>query len=234
LLTPITLVTPASKTDKQIDDAFIANYRAIRANPFTRDATIYYVFERNLGGEADTLTKLVKSTRLFSNCEVLSEHADIRGFLTTRQSKIASDDTLRLLVHMGAFYFAEDMFSLNKDLECAPHDRARVMREMLVQQMSDMREYTRRNDDGTVQRIITSTHTAKRERIRGRKDDVQRALSNMINAKVKFEAGTLCNDYRSLTVLKRNREFVHEEAKPVFEQVMAEVNAAPRSRFVVA
>ena len=216
---------------EHIEKAFVDNYNAIRADPNLRHATIFYVFENNLGREQDHLKRLIKRcSNIFSNCEVLSEKEGKVGFTTSAKTKIASDDTLKLLITMGSLHFYEDFIVNNATLHkerSAKRDipAAKLMIDILIEQIANMREYTERKATGESRVIITSTHTKKGERVRGRKDDVYRALANTVNAYVKYKQGLLFLDYGRVRMLKRTREFPDEDAAGLLAEAIAERNA---------
>lgn len=187
-------------------ETFIRHYEALRANPLTRSATICYIMENNLGKEAEWFKFMITKLCRFDNATVLFERREVTGFRTTADSKLIADDKLQSIVMMEGLSFTEEIISVNPDETRTAADA----RNMLIQQLADMREYTKKKENGTERRYITSLFAEDGTQIRGKHDDIQRALSMLIDVSQRFYARTLPVDYDVINLLQGRRRVTHE------------------------
>lgn len=177
------------------------HYDAIRAVPAFRSSTICYIFENNLGKEHDHLTTIVTETAHMDNVTVLSEHLEVIGFHTSAPSRLRADDRLQDKISSGGVCFDANLISINPDLSRAGENA----KATLLTQIADMREYTKALPNGKYQRVVTSLFSEDFVRIRGKQDDMQRALAMLLYAESMFRAGKLPVDYREIYALRENR-----------------------------
>jgi hypothetical protein len=194
-------------------------FQGIRAHPFLRDSTVLFVFENNLGREQDHLTRLVESSPLFSNSYPLHENDKLNGFHTYAYTKLRADDLLYDRVSMGALSFAEDMICVNPKYA---RNGGEAMKELMIHQMSEMKEYVRRNPNGTSTRVITSIHGDDKKHIKGKHDDVQRAFSNYLIAEMRFRNRDLPLDYDHIYSLRASRKFLEHDSHYLMDHVARE------------
>lgn len=173
---------------------YIDHYKAIRAHPLLRASTICYIFENNLGHEHDHAASLINRLSLFDNVAILLEDPAVVGFHTTPQSRLKADDRLHELVAHKALAFAPEIISINHDASvCGEHAR-----DMLIEQMENMCEYTRRRPNGDGVRIVSSTFDENNVEMENRHDDLQRALSLLVYAANMFVARRLPVNYAAI------------------------------------
>lgn len=201
-------------TGRALRDKFIQHYQFLRANPLYKDATIFYIFENNLGREHDHLNLIVEDTGIFSNCKVLQEHPNMIGFWTDDKKKLIMDDGLQQLVTFGRLRFAHNFISVNDDVTRVG-DKAI---EMLVKQIEDLKEYTTMRA-GSIRRIVASILRDDLTVEEGKHDDLQRALSMLIYASTQLFTNKLPLNYSELVNMRRKRPIESEMLRSVNELV---------------
>lgn len=172
-----------------------------------RDSTILYVFENNLGKEHDHLTALIARTPGINNTKVLYENNQVVGFHSFAHTKLAADDELRAYVTRDALRFADRVMTMSN--ETTNPEGAIV--EKLVHQIEEMREYVRQKPNGTYARVVTSIHGQDLKRVRGNKDDLQRALSMLLMVHRMFAARLLDLNYAEIYAMRAKRRNIREE-----------------------
>jgi len=202
---------------EQIIRALKRHYSALRQTTLLRQSTILYVLENNLGREHEWIINTLNRDSFFENFEVLQELDGIKGFRTTTDSKLRADDFLRECVSLDGLAFMKDIISVNDD----PSRTGDAAKEMLIEQLEGMKEYTKPNPNGTTRRFITSIFSSEFVRIRGRKDDIQRALSMLIYAARMFVAKRLPVSYEGIQKKRfyRPPEFI--TARKVHHSIMS-------------
>lgn len=177
----------------------MAHYEAVRAAFPT--STILYCFENNLGKEQDHLEYLVTHVARINNASVLSENPAVVGFHTLPKTRLQADDRLQDMVTMNGVCFAESLIGINPN----PAKSAEHMRTKLIAQIGDMREYVKQTPKGDATRVVTSLFSEDYTRIRGKQDDLQRALSLLLWASSKFLTRRLPVDYNTIIGLQAKR-----------------------------
>lgn len=169
------------------------------------DSTILYVFENNLGKEHDHLTALLNRMDVFNNYYVLYENKTMVGFRTYARTKIAADTDLRTCISSNAVSFYQNLITINPDFPGSDQ-----IKEKLIHQIEEMRQYVRRLPNGTINCIITSIYGIDNKRIKGNKDDLQRALSMLIRCANLFNQRELPVPYGEIESLYYKRRNVRE------------------------
>jgi hypothetical protein len=164
--------------------------------------------------ESNWIAEVTESSALFDNVAVIQEHEGQLGFHTTAPSKIRNDDLLREKISFNAVLFLDELISANID----PSRCGDAVKGILIDQLAGMCEYVKHNPNGTSTRCITSIYNELFQRIKGKKDDLQRALSMLIwvATLVISEDHRLAIDYRSLKNLRKNRYTEAARAARVF------------------
>ena len=183
--------------------AVSAHYKKLRGHPLFKDSTIVYIMENNLGMEHNWIAEVIESSVLFDNLAILQEHDGQLGFHTSAQSKIRNDDLLREKISFNAMLFLDEIVSVNKD----PDRSGPAAKTMLINQLAGMCEYVKQKPDGTATRYITSIYNELFQRIKGKKDDIQRALSMLVWVTTLFisKDKRLAIDYRRIWGLREKR-----------------------------
>lgn len=179
------------------------HYKMLRAHRLFKDSTILYIMENNLGMESNWIAEVTESSVLFNNVMVLQEHDGQLGFHTNAQSKIRNDDLLREKISFNSLLFLDEIISVNDDASrCGD-----AVKKTLIDQLAGMCEYVKHKPDGTTTRIITSIYNELFQRIKGKKDDLQRALSMLVwvATLVISEDPRFAIDYGRMKTLRRNR-----------------------------
>jgi len=179
------------------------HYKKLRAHPLFKDSTIVYIMENNLGMEHNWIAEVIESSVLFNNVAILQEHEGQLGFHTSAQSKIRNDDMLREKISFNSVLFLDDIISTNID----PGRCGNAAKNILIDELAGMCEYVKQKPDGTATRYITSIYNELFQRIKGKKDDVQRALSMLVWVATLFIARDrrLAIDYRRIAKLREQR-----------------------------
>jgi len=183
--------------------AVSTHYKKLRAHLLFKDATIVYIMENNLGMEHNWIAEVIESSTLFNNVAILQEHEGQLGFHTTAQSKIRNDDMLREKISFNSILFLDNIVSTNVD----PGRCGAAAKNILVDQLAGMCEYVKQKPDGTATRYITSIYNELFQRIKGKKDDIQRALSMLVWVTTLFVARDprLAIDYKRISKLREKR-----------------------------
>lgn len=159
--------------------------------------------ENNLGMESNWIAEITESSVLFNNVMVLQEFDGQLGFHTNAQSKIRNDDMLREKISFHSLLFLDEIISVNVD----PGRSGEAIKKTLIEQIAGMCEYVKHRPDGTTIRIITSIYNELFQRIKGKKDDLQRALSMLVwvVTLVISEDPRFHIDYARMKTLRQNR-----------------------------
>lgn len=179
------------------------------------DSTILYVFENNLGKEHDHLTALINRTRAINNVKVLYENDQVVGFHTHGHTKIAADDRLDQHISSDGLRFANTIISISSNQK----DTEDSLIEKLIHQIEEMREYTRQLPNGQYRRVITSIHGQDLKRIRGNKDDMQRALSMLLYVAALFFQHKLPVPYDEIDRMQLKRRNLREDLRFIEKRV---------------
>lgn len=153
-----------------------------------------YVFENNLGREQDHLGNIIKHVRRINNVFIVFEDRRRLGIHTTKESKIRSHSIMREYVCAEAIRFAENIITVNPDKT----RNAERVRDMLIEQIKDLREYTVTFPNGTARSIVTGRHTADGKAITGKKDDLKQALANLLDAAERYRNRRLPLNYEKI------------------------------------
>lgn len=187
-------------------------YTALRLDPLTCDSTILIIPENNFGLEAHTIHELVKTAVQFDkNTEVLSEDQSKAGFQTGTQTKLDADDLLAGDIATERIDFYENLIVTNPAVTGTPAARRKFMKEKLLHQIEEIREYIKTSPVGRPVRMVSSTHDAQKKRISGNIDDIQRALSILIIVSHWFYIGKLDIDYSRIAGLRRKRRDITKD-----------------------
>jgi hypothetical protein len=180
---------------------FVAHHAAIRAHPLLNSATLCYIFENNLGHEHDHSKRVITHILRDTNAIVLNENTLVTGFHTTHKSRLHADDLLRDHVTMNGMCFAADIISVNPDPSCTGD----AAKDMLITQIADMKEYVKQMPNGDHRRMVTSIFSEDMVRLRGKHDDLQRALAMLVLASRLFLTRKLPMDYSRINGMRANR-----------------------------
>lgn len=164
-------------------------------------STICFVFENNLGHEADYLKSIVEQDSRFDNTTVLREMVGITGFRSTKISKYVADRKLQNLVSFEAIKFASPFITVNTN----PNRNESNVKQMFAKQLKSMYEYEKRRPGRQTDSVIDSIHDVDGKKKPGFHDDLQRAFSLIINAVEGFVSQTLPVDYRTISKMQGNR-----------------------------
>lgn len=214
-LLPPPISYPFSQKGIELQNKFIDLYDRIRMYPMLKNSTILYIFENNLGKEHDHLTALIDRTSNINNVKVLYEHESVVGFHTGPGSKLPADDRLRSYVSTDGLRFAKNIISVDPASDPSGDD----IIEKLIHQIEEMREFVRYKANGTHDRVVTSTHGIDRKRIRGNKDDLQRALSMLLIVAGMFYERKLKLNYDEIERLHLKRRHLREDIHFVEKRV---------------
>ena len=181
--------------------ALARHYKAIRNTTLMNSSTILYILESNLGREHEWLASAIEGHPLFDNVGILQEKTDVIGFRTNEKTKLLSDEILRTRVVTGGLSFADPIISVNEEVARLAVDP----RQMLIDQIGAMREYTKIAGNGIARKLVTSTLSIDLQPIPGRKDDLQRALSTLLLVSKNFTEGTLPANYMQIRASRQQR-----------------------------
>jgi len=199
----------------ELQEKFLDLYDRIRRHRMLRDSTILYVFENNLGKEHDHLTALIRRTAAINNVKVLYENEQVVGFHTHSHTKLSADDRLRQYVSTDGLRFADTIISVAPDTDASGD----AIIEKLVHQIEEMREFVRQLPNGTYRRVVTSIHGQDLKRIRGNKDDLQRALSMLMLVSALFFERKLPVNYNEIERMHLKRQHLRENVGYVAKRV---------------
>lgn len=187
----------------------------LRSIELFKNSTFLYIFENNLGKEHDHLRTIVHGVdRIRNNAYVLFENPEVIGFHTFANTKLTADDRLQDYIASNSLRFIDPIVSVNENSAKAG-DNAK---DLLITQIANMKEFVKQHPNGQCTRIVTSIYSEDGTRLK-QKDDVQRALSNLIIASTKFLTRRLPVDYDYISRLKQRRRntamssIVQEHAK---------------------
>jgi hypothetical protein len=188
----------------EVQKSIIAHFDALRAHPLLEDSTILYVFENNYALEHSHLKHGLQVMARDNNWCVLHEDVDniIIGFRTSDKSKLRCDHHLKDRAYEGNIYFTENLINVNFDRS----RDAKYCKDLLINQIKDMKQYDLISWKGPARRIVTSIYTEDNKRIKGKKDDLQRALSMLIDTAIRFRNETLPVNYSHIKTLKLKRK----------------------------
>ena len=173
----------------------------LRSINLFKDSTFLYIFENNLGKEHDHLRTIVYGVeRIRNNAYVLSENPEVVGFHTFSHTKLKADDRLQEYITSNSLRFMDPVVSVN-DNSSKAGDNAK---DLLITQIANMKEFVKQNPNGTCTRIVTSIYSEDGTRLK-QKDDVQRALSNLILGSTMFLTRRLPVDYDYISKLRQRR-----------------------------
>lgn len=173
----------------------------MRSINYFKDSTFLYIFENNLGKEHDHLRAIIYGVdRIRNNAYVLFENHDVVGFHTFAESKLKADDRLQDAISSNSLRFLDPIVSINENSSKAG-DNAK---DLLITQIANMKEFVKQNPNGSCTRIVTSIYSEDGTRLK-QKDDVQRALSNLILASTMFLTMRLPVDYAYISKMRQNR-----------------------------
>jgi hypothetical protein len=157
-------------------DKIKAHYLLIRKHRLLKDSTILYIIENNLGMEVNWIAETFNSLPHFDNFVVLQEHEGILGFHTYATTKLKHDDLLREKVEFASIVFTDEIFSASEDASRC----GEAIKTTFIDQLANMAEFVEQKPNGMSSRTITSIYTDQGQRIKGRKDDMQRAFSMLV------------------------------------------------------
>jgi len=143
-----------------------SQYRAMRTNPFFRNATLVYVTESNLGNEHLWVDAYLNTCDVFENVYVLRESPGQLGFRTDAPTKRKRAMLLRHCFAMDSIAICDQFVSVKDPV---------AMLDTLVTQIDWMREYHRTTSSGETNEF-TAIFDQTGNRIANRKDDAVQAL----------------------------------------------------------
>ena len=152
------------------------HYMLIRKHRLLKDSTILYIIENNLGMEVNWIAETFNKLPEFDNFAVLQEHEGILGFRTYAPTKLKHDDLLREKIEFAQVMFTNEIFSASEDASRSGDE----IKATFIDQLANMSEFVEQKANGTSSRTITSIYSEAGQRIKGRKDDMQRAFSMLV------------------------------------------------------
>lgn len=195
------------------------HYKTIRAHPVYTTATIYYVFENNMGREADHLKVLVDQGG-FTNAIVLSEHRQIVGFYTDSNKKIDMFELLADKITCGLLAIATNFITTNPD----PNRQSASIISRLFQEMENLKDYL--ITKGLFERrVITGVLDSKLNVISGMHDDIVMALAMLLWAAAMLFLGRLPVDPMRIMHMYENQPIQSLTTAPIQAPVQTQVQA---------
>jgi hypothetical protein len=151
----------------------------------------------------------MKNTGVFDNYYTLFENKNVIGFRTFGHTKLEADDLLSGAICSENVGFYENLIVTNTDQKVTKE----FMREKLIHQLEEIREYVVGSPIGQPKRKVTSIYDAADKRIAGNKDDIHRALAMGVLVANWFYSQKLPVDYDYISNLRRKRREYNKDYK---------------------
>jgi len=197
-----------------IEDSFVTIYNQIRADPFFRNVTILVFVESNYGNDANWLYGLTKRVRNMTNIKFVSDDESVKiGVNTSELSKLRGYDIMKTYVAMGAVRFYKNMITVNNDYERAfpgPDPRL-AMRNLLIQQIEQLKQYGKKKPKGPHLIVITGIHSEDNTRLPNVDDVVMAFIIFLYNATRWYKQDFPNVDYAAIHRMRYKVLHVEEE-----------------------
>jgi hypothetical protein len=135
--------------------------------------------------------------RRINNVFIMFEDRRRLGIHTTKESKIRSHSILREYICADAIRFSENIITVNPD----KNRKAEHVKEMLIGQIKDLRQYTVTFPNGTARSIVTGRHTSDGKVISGKTDDLKQSLANLLDTAERYRNRRLPVNYERINNL---------------------------------